>query len=76
VRLLAPSDKSYPVGNFLASVNNLFGCSLQNVSERDIVGVTIQKEVNQNDKPIGISFRRKDQLSADVIWSVFEKVSV
>ena len=31
--------------------------------------------MNQNDKPIGISFRRKDQLSADVVWSVFEKVS-
>ena len=27
------------------------------------------------DKPIGISFRRKDQLSADVIWSLFEKVA-
>jgi len=31
--------------------------------------------VNQNDKPIGISFRRKDQLSGEVIRSVFEKVS-
>ena len=31
--------------------------------------------MNQNDKAIGISFRRKDQLSGDVIWSVFEKVS-
>ena len=28
----------------------------------------------QNDKHIGISFRRKDQLSGEVIWSVFEKV--
>jgi len=24
---------------------------------------------------MGINFRRKDQLSGDVIWSVFEKVS-
>jgi hypothetical protein len=40
-----------------------------------MVGITIQNEVNQNDKAIGISFRRKDQLSGDVIWSVFEKVS-
>jgi hypothetical protein len=31
--------------------------------------------LNQNDKPIGISFRRKDQLSGDVIRSVFEKVA-
>jgi len=38
-----------------------------------MVGITIQNQVNQNDKPNGISFRRKDQLSADMIWSVFEK---
>ena len=40
-----------------------------------MVGITIQNEVNQNDKAIGISFRRKDQLSGDVIWSVLEKVA-
>ena len=27
------------------------------------------------DKAIGISFRRKDQLSEEVIWSVFNKVA-
>jgi len=40
-----------------------------------MVGMTIQNQVNQNDKPIGFSFRGKDQLSADVIRSVLEKVS-
>jgi len=40
-----------------------------------MVGITIQNQVNQNDKPIGISFRRKDQISGEVIWSVIEKVS-
>jgi len=40
-----------------------------------MVGITIQNQVNQNDKKKGISFRRKDQLSGEVVWSVFEKVS-
>lgn len=40
-----------------------------------MVGIIIQNQVNQNEKKIGISFIRKDQLSGDVIWSVFEKVS-
>jgi len=40
-----------------------------------MVGMTIPNQLNQNDKPIGISFRRKDLLSAEVIWSLFEKVS-
>ena len=40
-----------------------------------MVGITIRNEVNQTDKPIGFSFRRKDQISSDVIWGVFDKVS-
>jgi len=75
VRLLHPSDNIDPVGHFLASVNELFEYALQDVSDSEMVGITIQKQVNLNDKPIGISFRRKDHLSGDVIWSVFQKVS-
>ena len=39
-----------------------------------MMGMTIQNRMDQNDKPTGISFRRKDQLSAYLIWSLFEKV--
>ena len=56
-------------------MNDLFTYALQDVSDSDMVGITIQNQVNQNVKPIVISFRRKDQLSGDVIWSVFERVS-
>ena len=75
VRLQPPLDEENPVSHFLASVNELFEHALQGVSDSDIVGITMQNEVNQNDKPIGISFRHKDQLAGDVTWSVFEKVS-
>jgi len=40
-----------------------------------MVCITIQNRVNQKDKAIGISFRRKDQLAGVVIWSVYERVS-
>ena len=40
-----------------------------------MVGITIQNRENQNVKPIGISFRRKDQVAADVILSLVRKVS-
>ena len=56
-------------------MNDVIEHALRDVEDSDVVGMTIQNQVNQNDKPIGISFRRKDQLSAEVIWSVFEKVS-
>ena len=42
--------------------------------DSNMVGLTIRNEVNMQDKAIGISFRRKDQLSEEVIWSVFDKV--
>jgi len=75
VRLNPSSDACDPVSHFLASVNDLFESVLSDVGDSDMLGIAIQNQVNQNDKPIGISFRRKGQLSGDVIWSVFERVS-
>ncbi len=73
VRLNLPNyPDTNPMGHFIASVNDLFKHALQDVGEADIVGIAIHNEVNQNDRPIGISFRRRDQLSGDMIWSVFE----
>ena len=57
-------------------MNDLFELALQNLSDNDMVGITIQNRVNHNDKPTGISFRRKDQLAGDVIWSVVESLTI
>ena len=48
---------------------------LEDVGNADMVGITIHNGVNQSDAPLGFSFRRKDQLSSDVIWRVFDKVT-
>jgi len=68
-------DNSDPVGHFIASVKEIFEYALQGVCDSDMVGITIQNQVNKNDKHLGINFRRKYRLSGEVIWSVFEKVS-
>ena len=73
VRSLLPPPDSDPITHFLDGILDLFEYALRNCSESDMVGVTISNEVNVQDKPIGISFRRKDQLSEEVIWSIFEK---
>jgi hypothetical protein len=52
-------------------VNDLFDYALRNVNDADMVGIMIRNEVNMLDKAIGISFRRKDQISGEVILSVF-----
>ena len=56
-------------------MSELFEYALRDCSKSDMVGVTISNEVNEQDKPIGISFIRKDELSEELIWSMFEKVA-
>jgi len=56
-------------------VIDLFDYALRGVNDADMVGITIRYEDNLQDMPIGISFRRKDQLSEEVILSVFSKVA-
>jgi len=61
--------------HFQASVSDLFEYALRNCKVSDMVGLTIRNEVNMQDRAIGISLRRKDQISEEVIWSVFNKVA-
>jgi hypothetical protein len=62
-----------PITHFETCVNALFEYALKDIKDSDMVGVVIQNQ--NNDKPIGFSFRRKDQLSVEVIWKLFEKVA-
>ena len=71
VRLLLPAADYDPITHFLDGMSDLFEYALRNCSESDMEGVTISDEVNVQDKPIGISFRRKKKLSVEVIWSMF-----
>jgi hypothetical protein len=77
VRLLPPAagDDSDAITHFQASVNDLFQYALRNCADSNMVGITIHNVVNLLDKAIGISFRRKDQITDEVIWSVFSKVA-
>ena len=78
VRLIPPPPTTPvpdPVTHFVDSVNDLFECVLEDEGGGDMVRITIQNEVNQSVTPIGFIFRRTDQLSSDVVWSVFEKVT-
>ena len=55
VRLIHPSDNTNPVAHFLASVNDLVVHALRDLDDSDMVGMTIENQVNQNYKPIGMS---------------------
>jgi len=63
------------MSHFLDSVTELFDYALRDLEDRYMVGISISNEVEVKDRAIGISFRRRDQITGDVIWSVFEKVA-
>ena len=77
VHLLPPPEGEDPnlMSHFLDSVTELFEHALRNLEDSDMVRITISNEVEVKDRAIGISFRRKEQITGDVIWSVFEKVA-
>jgi len=77
VRLLPQQrgNERDPISYFMASVTALCEHALRNCDDSDMVGISIRFEVNMRNKAIGISFRRKDQLSTDVILNVWQKVT-
>jgi hypothetical protein len=68
-----------PMTHYETSMNALFDYALRDVADTDMVGLVIHHENSEGtvhkDKPIGFSFRQKDQLSHEVIWRLFEKVA-
>jgi len=51
-----PSKNSDTLAHFLASVIDHFENALRDFDAANMVGITIQNRVTQNDKPIGTSF--------------------
>jgi hypothetical protein len=75
VRLTAPSAATSAAQHFADSVDHVFEYSLRDLQPDDMVGISIHNAGNQQDRPVGLSFRRMDQISRDVLWSAFEKVT-
>jgi hypothetical protein len=80
VRMTAPPSASAaiqdPARHFAEIVDELFEYSLRDLDPSDVLGISIHNADNQQDKPIGLSFRRRDQISRDVLWSVLEVTQI
>lgn len=71
VRITAPTSASEeaqdPARHITNSVDELFEYSLRNLDPSNMVGISIHKADNQQDRNVGLSFRRRDQISRDVL---------
>jgi hypothetical protein len=63
-----------PVTYFRDSLQEILEIIETDVEASDMLGFQITNSRNSVDRHIGLSFRRKDQISVDTITSVFEKV--
>jgi hypothetical protein len=79
VRMMSPTAASAaaqgPAQYFAHSEDELFDYSLRDLDPSDMVGISIHNADNQEDRPIRLSFRRRDQISRDMLWNVFHKLT-
>jgi hypothetical protein len=69
------TEHTDPLSHFVTSMNDLFEYALKDCADSDMVGLSISNEEYVQDKAIGLSFRRKDQLTTDAIWNVFQNLT-
>ena len=66
VRLTSPPPARDPARYFSSSMDELFEYSLRDLEPGDMVEISIHNANNQQDRPIGLILRRRDQISREV----------
>jgi hypothetical protein len=69
-----PSEDNDPAAYLRECITALTNYLVDKVPDRDLVGLKIRNTENLQDKLIGISLRRRDQLKPDVVLSVTDQV--
>jgi hypothetical protein len=69
-----PDEEQEPVEYLKECITALTDYLVGEVPGRDLVGLRIRNTENVEDKVVGISIRRRDQLKPDVVWEVLGKV--
>ena len=74
IKFNLPGEEQDPTTYLKECITALTNYLVDKVPDRDLVGLRIRNTENVQDKVVGISLRRRDQLKADVVWSVLGKV--
>jgi hypothetical protein len=74
IKFNSPGDEQEPITYLKECITALTEYLVRKVPDRDLVGLSIRNTENLQDKAIGISLRRRDQLKPDVVWTVLGKV--
>jgi len=74
IKFNSMSEEQDPTTYLKECITALTNYLVDKVPDRDLVGLRIRNTENVQDKVVGISLRRRDQLKANVVWSVLGKV--
>jgi hypothetical protein len=68
IKFNSPGKNQDPYMYLKECVTKLTNYFVDEIPGRDVVGMKIRNTENMRDKVVGISFRRCDELNADLVW--------
>ena len=74
IKFKLPGQEREPATYLKECITELTNYLVDEVADRNLVGVRIRNTETVKDKVIGVSFRRRDQMKPDLIWAVLSKV--
>ena len=74
LKFTPPGEEQNPTTYLRECITALTNYLVNDVHDRDLVGLRIRNTENVQDKVVGISLRRRYQLKPDVVWGVLGKV--
>jgi len=74
IKFNSPVEEQNPGTYLKECITALTNYLVNDVPDRDLVGLRIRNTENVEDKVVGISLRRRDQLKPDLFWAVVGKV--
>jgi hypothetical protein len=74
IKFNSPGEEQEPTSYLWECITGLTNYLVEQVPDRDMIGLTISNTENVKDKVVGISLRRHDKLKPDVVWDEIGKV--
>ena len=73
IKFKPPGEEQEPTAYLKECITSLTNYLVDDIRDRDLVGLRIRNTENVQDKVVGIRFRRRGQLKPYVVWSILAR---
>ena len=74
IKFIPQGEEQNPTTYIRECITALTNYLVNDVRDRELIGLRIRNFENVQDKVVGLSLHRRDQLKPDVVWDVLRKV--